>query len=169
MNDMIMPSLNTTIAATIELLYQLGTNPDQSRLLREDRALIENAVTEAVRIGTPIRSFTRTLTQEYTLAGVSLPSGSRTMVLFASANRDERRFPAPDRFHITRAARDHVGFGHGVHMCLGMHLAKLEMSALLRAMLDRAERIEVGTPTVAMHYTIHAFASLPVTLQPFAR
>jgi cytochrome P450 len=88
------------------------------------------------------------------------------MVLFASANRDERHFPNPDRYDIKRAARDHLGFGHGVHMCLGMHLAKLEMSALLRAMLDKVQSIDIGTPTIALNNTIHAFATLPVTFHP---
>jgi cytochrome P450 len=166
MNDLITPSLDTTISATGELLYQLANNTDQWALLQGDRNLIENAVNEAVRIGTPIRSFSRTLVQDYTLSGVSLPAGARIMVLFASANRDERRFPDPDRYDIKRAARDHVGFGHGVHMCLGMHLAKLEMSALLRAMLDRVQRIEVGVPTIAMNNTIHAFSTLPLTFHP---
>jgi cytochrome P450 len=166
MNDLITPSLDTTISATGELVYRLAHNPEQWALLQHDRALIENAVNEAVRIGTPIRSFTRTLTQNYALGDVNLPAGARMMVLFASANRDERRFPNPDRYDVKRAARDHVGFGHGVHMCLGMHLAKLEMSALLRAMLEHVERIDVGTPTIALNNTIHAFATLPVTFQP---
>jgi cytochrome P450/ferredoxin-NADP reductase len=164
MNDYITPSLDTTISATGELIYRLGQNQDQWALLQRDPSLIANAVNEAVRIGAPIRSFTRTLTTDYVLGGVSLPAGARVMVLYASANRDERKFPDADRFDITRSNRDHVGFGHGVHMCLGMHLAKLEMEALLSALIRQVDRIEVGKPTIALNNTIRAFATLPVTL-----
>ena len=164
MNDYITPSLDTTISATGELIYRLALNPDQWELLQRDPSLIPGAVNEAVRIGSPIRSFTRTLTTDYTLGGVNLAAGARVMVLYASANRDERKFPDPDRFDITRANRDHVGFGHGIHMCLGMHLAKLEMESLLAALILQVERIEVGEPTIAMNNTIRAYSTLPMTL-----
>lgn len=164
--DYINPSLDTTISATGQLLYQLGRNPAQWALLRADRALVRGAVDEAVRLGSPIRSFSRTLSAPYVLGGVRMPRGARAMVLFASANRDERRFPDPDRFDAMRPVQDHVGFGHGIHMCVGMHLARVEMEALLAALLDQADSIQVGEPTVALNNTIHAFASLPVTLHP---
>ncbi|MGI4855900.1 MAG: cytochrome P450/oxidoreductase [Janthinobacterium lividum] len=163
MNDYITPSLDTTISATGTLLYQLGRNPDQWNILRNDPSLIESAINEAVRIGSPIRSFTRRVTTACSLGGVNLPAQARVMVLYASANRDPLKFPDPDRFDVRRAAVDHVGFGHGIHMCVGMHLAKLEMSAILKAMIARVERIEVGQPSIALNNTIHAFATLPVT------
>ncbi|MDB5715002.1 MAG: ferredoxin [Sphingomonadales bacterium] len=162
MNDYITPSLDTTISATGELLYQLGRNPDQWALLQQNPSLIDNAVNEAVRVGSPIRSFTRRATRACTLAGVDLPENARIMVIYASANRDERKFPDPDRFDVTRTARDHVGFGHGIHMCVGMHLAKLEMASILKAMIQQVDRIEVGEPTMVLNNTIHAFATLPV-------
>jgi cytochrome P450/ferredoxin-NADP reductase len=164
--DYLGPSLDTTISATGHLLYQLGKNPDQWQILRRNPALIANAVNEAVRVGSPIRSFARTVTRDIELAGVSLPAGARVMVLYASANRDEQKFPDPDRFDVTRRGLDHVGFGHGIHMCVGMHLARLEMESLLKALVDRIETIEVGEPTVALNNTIYAFASLPVTVGP---
>ncbi|MGI4860940.1 MAG: cytochrome P450/oxidoreductase [Janthinobacterium lividum] len=163
MNDYITPSLDTTISATGTLLYQLGRNPDQWEILKNDPSLIDSAINEAVRIGSPIRSFTRRVTTPCSLGGVSLPAQALVMVLYASANRDERKFPEPDRFDVRRAAVDHVGFGHGIHMCVGMHLAKLEMAALLKSMIARVEFIEVGQPSIALNNTIHAFASLPVT------
>jgi len=166
--DYINPSLDTTISATGELIYQLGRNPDQWQLLRRRPELIPNAVNEAVRLGSPIRSFSRTVTQDCSLSGTSLPAGSRIMVLFASANRDERKFENPDSFDVTRPGSDQVGFGHGIHMCVGMHLARLEMEALLRALIARVDAIEVGEPSIALNNTIHAFASLPVSVRPFA-
>ena len=162
MNDYITPALDTTISATGELLYQLGRNPDQWAALVENPSLIDNAINEAVRLGSPIRSFTRRATAATTLAGVDLPANARVMVIYASANRDERKFPDPDRFDVTRIARDHVGFGHGIHQCVGMHLAKLEMVSILKSMLRHIERIDVREPTIVLNNTIHAFATLPV-------
>lgn len=162
--DYINPSLDTTISATGQLIHQLGRNPEQWRLLRENPELIPNAVHEAVRLGAPIRSFSRTVVRGTTLAGIDLSPGDRVMVLFASANRDETKFPDPDRFDVTRTEHDHLGFGHGLHMCVGMHLARLEMESLLRAMVERVGTIEVGEPSIALNNTIHAFADLPVTL-----
>ena len=70
------------------------------------------------------------------------------MILFGSANRDERRYADPDRFDVTRDARDNLAFGHGVHRCAGSHLAQLELEALLRALVARVRRIEVGDPEI---------------------
>lgn len=164
--DYIGPSLDTTIAATGQLIFQLGRNPDQYRLLREDLSLIPNASNEAVRLGSPIRSLTRTVTEDCELGGVALPAGVRVMLIYASANRDERKFEEPDRFNVRRAGADHLGFGNGIHMCAGMRLARLEMDSLLKALVKRVERIEVGKPAVTMNNTICSFSSLPVRLHP---
>jgi cytochrome P450 len=159
--DYIGPSLDTTIAATGELIHQLGAHPDQWDILRNEPTLIPGAVNEAVRLGSPIRSLTRTLAQDCELGGVALPAGSRVMLLYASANRDERKYANPDRFDVRRKNNDHLGFGYGAHVCAGMFLARLEMEALLKAMIERVERIETGPPTVALNNTIHSFATLP--------
>jgi len=132
--DYINPSLDTTISATSQLIWQLSQNPEAWRLLRDDPSLCRKAVNEAVRLGTPIRSFTRTTTQDVEIGHVTIPAGNRVMMLFASANRDERVYPKPDQFDLTRPALRHLGFGLGIHMCVGMHLAQLEMIALLEAM-----------------------------------
>ena len=163
--DYINPSLDTTISATGELLFQLARNPDQWDLIRDDPSLISRAIEEAVRLATPIRSFARTLASDYTLDGVDMPAGSRVMMVFASANRDPARFEQPDRFHVHRAERDHVGFGHGIHMCVGMNLARMEMGALLRAMIPKVERIQAGEPIVALNNTIRSYVELPLTIE----
>lgn len=162
--DYIGPSLDTTIAAIGELIYQLGRNPEQYALLRNDPSLVAGAVNEAVRLATPIRSLTRTVAEDIALGDVSFPAGARVMMVYASANRDERKFENPDRFDVGRANADHLGFGNGVHMSAGMRLARLEMESLLKVLLKRVARIEVGEPVVAMNNTIRSFASLPVTL-----
>ena len=83
------------------------------------------------------------------------------MMLFASANRDERAFDRPDAFDVTRDPRRHLGFHAGIHMCLGRHLAQLEKTAILKAMLARVEKIEIGEPTVALNNTIYRSGTLP--------
>lgn len=158
--DYINPSLDTTISATGELIYQLARNPQQWVQLKQDPTLINNAVNEAVRLGTPIRSFSRHTSRDVEIADVLIPRGERVMMLFASANRDERTFPEPDEFRLTRNSSYHVGFGSGIHMCVGMHLAQLEMEALLKAMIPRVAEIDVVSSTVAMNNTIRAFSTL---------
>ena len=161
LRDYINPSLDTTIAATGHLVWQLAQNPGAWQALRADPSLAENAVHEAVRLGSPIRSFTRQTVEAVEVEGVLIPAGQRVMMLYASANRDERAFPDPDRFDVTRTSRNHVGFGTGIHMCVGMHLAVLEITCLLHAMIPRVARIETGEGEIALNNTICAFARLP--------
>ena len=88
---------------------------------------------------------------------------SRALVLFASANRDERHYPNPDLFDPTRNARDNVAWGHGQHVCVGMHLARLEMECLLRSLTAQVERIETDTPTPFLNNVLQGYQSLPTT------
>jgi cytochrome P450 len=166
MRDYLNPSLDTTISATGELIFRLARHPDQWALLRErpDHAL--RAANEAVRLASPVRSFARHASRSAEIEGVEIPDGARVMMLFASANRDERAFDRPDAFDITRDPRRHLGFGAGIHMCLGRHLAQLEMTAILKAMLARVEEIEVAEPTVALNNTIYRYEKLPARFRP---
>ncbi len=91
------------------------------------------------------------------------------MMFFAAANRDERAFDRPNDFDITRDPRLHLGFGKGIHMCAGMHLAQLEMMSILKAMIPRVETIEVGEPTMGINNIIYGFASLPIRFVREAR
>lgn len=167
--DYINPSLDTTISATGQMIWQLSQNPDQWNKLRDNPDLCRNTVNEAVRLGTPIRSFSRHTTQEVEVAGVIIPQGARVMMLFASANRDALVFENPNQFDVTRDPEDQLGFGSGIHMCIGMHLAQLEMISLLKAMISRVGRIQIGTPEIVLNNTIAAFAALPTTFVPDSR
>ncbi len=167
MRDYINPSLDTTISTAGQAIQFFVEHPDQWALVRERPDLIPNAVEEAVRLASPIRAFSRYVAADSEIAGVPIPQGARVLVLYGSANRDERKYPDPDRFDVTRDVHDHLGFGSGVHMCMGMHLAKLEIVSLLRALARRVERIRAaGDPVVAMNNTIRAYASLPVEVDP---
>ena len=163
MRDYIAPSLDTTISAIGYAIHLFSNAPAQWARLRADRTLIANAVEEVVRLNTPIRAFSRYVAEDVELAEVSIPKGARVLVVFGAANRDPQKFADPDRFDITRETRGHVGFGHGKHTCLGMHLARLEITALLEALADRVERFEaLAPPEPALNATIHAFARVPV-------
>jgi cytochrome P450/ferredoxin-NADP reductase len=166
MRDYINPSLDTTISATGQAIRFFADSPEQWALVRERPELMPNAVEEVVRLASPIRAFTRYVAEDSEIAGVAIPEGARVMVMYASANRDERRFADPDRFDVTRDVHDHLGFGSGVHMCMGMHLARLEIVSLLQALARRVKAIELdGEPVVAMNNTIRAYAALPVRVQ----
>lgn len=163
MRDYINPSLDTTISALGFAAWYFAKNRDQWDLVRRDPSLIPNAIEEVVRLSTPIRAFSRYVAEDYDMSGVTLPKGSRVIVVYASANRDERVFENPDAFDVTRNVRKHIGFGHGVHMCMGLHLARLEMRSVLASMAKRVSRWELdGAPSVAMNNTIRAFESLPM-------
>jgi len=159
--DYVAPSLDTTILASGFMLWALAQNPDQFAALKQDASLITNAVHESVRVSSPIRGFTRFAAADFEIGGTVVPKDARVLVLFASANHDERKYERPDAFDVTRVARDHVGWGHGAHTCAGMHLARLEMECLLRALTRHVTRIETGTPSPLFNNVLQGFQALP--------
>lgn len=163
--DYIAPSLDTTISAISSAIYLFATHPDQWALLKADPSLIPNAVNEIVRFESPLRAFTRKSAESHELAGVTIPAGARVLVIYASANRDEREWQRPDIFDIRNDAGRHVGFGNGAHACAGQGLARLETTAMLKALIDQVDRIEVtGDPTWALNNIIRRHQHLPVRL-----
>jgi len=166
--DYVAPALDTTILATGQMLWRLAVTPGAYDAVRGDPSLIPGIVNEAVRLGSPIRGFTRYAAQDFDLDGTVIPKGGRALILFASANRDPDKYPDPDRFDVTRNPRDHVGWGHGSHTCVGMHLARLEMEILLATLIRKVERIETGRPTMAWNNVLQGFARLPARLIPAA-
>lgn len=166
MRDYLGPSLDTTIFATGHLIHRLATTPGAWDRLRADPGLAGNAINEAIRIDAPVRVFTRYVIRDADIDGVAIPAGARVAVLYASANRDERVWDAPDTYDLTRPANAHLGFGHGIHACLGMQLARMEMRALLDAMIPRVAAIRTGPPQQAMNNVLDGFATLPARFTP---
>jgi len=164
--DYINPSLDTTISAISHLIYLLSKNNDEWQKLQHQPSLSRNAVAEAIRLGSPIRSFSRITTKEVEIENFKIPKNSRVMMLFASANRDELVYDNPNQFNINRNFNEHLGFGHGIHSCVGMHLAQIEMMSLLEAMIPYVKRIETGKPQPLMNNTICGFSKLPTKLIP---
>ena len=167
MIDYLAPSLDTTISATSSALRLFALHPAQWDELRGDRSLIPNAFNEVVRFESPLRAFSRLTAVGTDIAGTRIRKGQRVLVLYASANRDEKAWENPDQFDIHRDATRHLGFGHGTHGCAGQGLARLEAQALLNTLADRVERIDLaGEPTWARNNIIRGMASLPLNLRP---
>lgn len=165
MIDYIAPSLDTTISAIANALHLFASHPDQWRQLRKDPGLIPNAVNEIVRYESPLRAFARRAAIDAEVAGHRIPAGAQVLVLYASANRDELEWDAADSFDIRRDATRQLGFGHGAHACAGQGLARLETQAMLRALAERVERIELsGQPTWAINNIIRRQEHLPLKL-----
>ncbi len=167
--DYLAPSLDTTISALGNAIWLFATHPEQWRLLRQDPQRVKHAFNEVLRMETPISSFTRVVTQGADIDGTEIPAGSRLLISYASANRDERQWVDADVFDITRNSAGHVAFGFGDHACAGMGLARLEGAAVLEALVERVERFDLTAPPVRkLNNLIRSFASLPTALRPAA-
>ncbi|WP_244892795.1 cytochrome P450 [Mycobacterium asiaticum] len=165
MIDYIAPSLDTTISAISNAIYLLATHPEQWRLLKRDPGQVPNAINEVLRYESPLRAFGREVRTDTEIAGTPLPAGARVLVIYASANRDETEWDDPDIFDIRRDAGRHIAFGNGTHACAGQGLARMETAAMLRALLDRVDRIEVtDQPSWARNNIIRRHSALPVKL-----
>lgn len=163
--EYVFPSLDTTINATSAALASFAKNPDQWDLLRSEPDLIPNTIDEVVRLDSPIRHFSRVLATDYEIDGIQMQQGQRVVCLIASANRDERQWVDPDRFDIRRKTALHVGFGAGVHTCGGMHLAKMEIAAVLKSLIKRVSKFEiVGEPMYVMNNVLRGFEYLPMRI-----
>jgi cytochrome P450 len=162
--------VETTYRASGNLLYGLLTNPDQLRAVSEDRSLLPDAFEETIRWEPPVTVILRRATRDTELAGVAIEEGADVALLLGSANRDERKYEHPDRFDIFRASRQSVGFGFGVHVCLGMHLARMETRVAMNTIFDRLPDIRLAAePGQDLHIKGMAFRSpiaLPVAFTP---
>lgn len=137
--------------------------PEQWDRLRADRTLLRPAIEELLRYITPIRAMRRTATEDLEWHERTIRRGDKVVLWFQAANRDPNVFPEPDALRIDRSPNPHLGFGWGIHTCMGAHLARAEAAAFLGALLDRGLRI---TPTAApdrLHTNqFHAFKRLQV-------
>jgi cytochrome P450 len=159
--------VDTTVNGLGAALHALAMAPGQWAALHAEPGLARGAFEEAIRYESPVQTFFRTTGQAVELGGTVLPEGTKVLMFLAAANRDPRRWEAPDRFDIRRNASGHVGFGAGIHMCVGQVLARLEGEAVLAALARRVARIEVtGTPVRRYNNTLRGLKSLPVRLHP---
>ena len=161
--------VETTYRSLGNLLFGLFTNPDQLEAVRADRSLLPQAIEEAVRWDAPLLNITRVATRDTELGGVAIPQGSSVMPMLGAANRQEDRYPDPDRFDIFRQAKVPISWGHGVHVCLGMHLARLEMRTAVKLLLDRLPNLRLDPDGDDPHIRGMVFrspTSLPILFDP---
>jgi cytochrome P450 len=142
----------------------LGDHPDQRRLLVEDRSLIPNAIEETLRFEPTGPHVARYVARDAECHGTTVPAGSAMLLLVGSANRDERRYPDPDRFDVRRRDGQHLTFGYGFHFCLGAALARLEGRVALDEVLERFPDWEVDHEHIelAPTSTVRGWATMPV-------
>ncbi|MBM7365467.1 cytochrome P450 [Gordonia hydrophobica] len=163
--DYFGPSLETTVSAISSAIALFSQNPDQWDKVRADPALLSGAFNEAIRLESPIRGFSRVAARETELGGVDIPAGARVLLLFGSANRDERKWDRPDEFDVTRANADHLALGHGLHGCAGQGLARLEFGTLMTRLAAEVARFEpAGEPRMLVNNTTRAYEKLPIRL-----
>jgi cytochrome P450 len=137
MRNLLPAGAETTSRSTASLAFGLLTHPDQFAAVQADRGLLAQAIEEGIRWETPLLNFIRQTTRDVEFFGVDIPDGANIMVNLGSANRDDSRWPDPDRFDIFRERKPHIGFGHGAHVCIGMHLARLESTIIFNTLMDR--------------------------------
>ena len=159
------PGLATTVDAVSSAVHLFARHPEQWDLVRRDPSLIPGAFHEVLRLHTPLHYFTRRTTAPVQVDGVEVPGGARVLLMYGCANRDERHYPRPDDFDVTRDPTDQLAFGRGVHRCVGMNLATLEAHALLTALAERVERFTlVGEPEWTRNNTLHGLRSATVSV-----
>lgn len=163
----VFPSLDTTIHGIANAVWLFGKHPEQWDLLRERPELLNRAINEVLRLESPVQVFARRVKGgDYNFAGMTLPDRAWVLVMFASANRDERKWVDPERFDITReGASEHLAFGFGEHLCMGQGLARLEMRELFKALIPRVERFEIGDHERALNNTLRGFSRMEVRVR----
>jgi cytochrome P450 len=155
----------TTTSLLGTMLLSLAERPEQYARLRADPDLVPSAVEEALRHTSPIQGLYRTARRDYGMDSAMIPAGGRVLLLFGAANRDPRHYPDPDRFLVDRNPTDHLGFGSGIHFCLGAHLARLEAAVVLRELAGRVSGLTpVGAPEWIENPSLRGLARLPLEL-----
>jgi 4-methoxybenzoate monooxygenase (O-demethylating) len=158
--------VDTTVSGIGAAVYCLACFPDQFGKLREDPTLARAAFEEAIRFESPVQTFFRTTTRELDIGGLSIGEGEKVLMFLGAANRDPRKWERPDDYDIERRVSGHVGFGYGIHQCVGQVLARLEGDCILTSLACKVAAIEITGPIQRRYNnTLRGLASLPVTLR----
>jgi cytochrome P450 len=157
--------VESTAGLTGSLFKLLAEHPDQRERLRRDPSLVPAAVEETIRHSSPLQLAARTTAREVTVHGTRIPPGARVVLVYGAANRDERQFPDPDRFDVSRGRFRHLGFGEGRHGCLGAPLARLEAKVALEEALPVLGDYTLAGPPVRYRTTpnMYVWDHLPLT------
>lgn len=154
---------DTTSSSASGALYGMIRFPEQFDLLKNDPGLTLGLVEETIRWNCPVKQFLRSTSAETEVGGVRLPKDARLFLSYPAACRDEKYFPDPDRFDMRRDPNKHIAFGFGPHMCLGLHLARLELKILFEELMPRLKSVELaGTPRWVEANFLSGLKSLPI-------
>jgi cytochrome P450 len=163
--SLLTAGLDTTIFGLGAALYCFAQFPDQWQALRANVQKVRGAFEEVIRYISPVQTFFRTTATPVEVAGVRIPEGQKVLLFLAAANRDPRQWHEPERFDISRKTLGHVGFGYGIHACVGQMVARLEAEILLTALARLVASIELtGEPTWRLNNTLHGVDRLPIRL-----
>lgn len=158
---------DTTSASTAGAILALAERPDQLAKLQADPSLIPGLVDEAIRWVTPVKHFMRSATRDYELDGHVIRKGDWVMLSYASANRDEAVFDAPFEFRVDRGQNKQISFGFGPHLCIGQHLARLEMRILFEELIPRLGSLQLdGDVKWTQAVFISGPKKLPINFTP---
>jgi 4-methoxybenzoate monooxygenase (O-demethylating) len=162
--SLLSAGLDTTVYGIGAAVYCLARNPDQFARLRQDLTLARNAFEEAVRYESPVQTFFRTTTREVEVGGHTIGEGEKVLMFLGAANRDPRRWENPDSYDITRRTSGHVGYGSGIHMCVGQLVARLEGETMMAALARKVAAIGINGPVKRRYNnTLRGLDSLLVT------
>lgn len=154
---------DTTSSSTAGAMWALAQNPAELAKVKADPTLIPSLVDESIRWTTPVKTFMRTVTADTEFAGRRMKAGDWLMLCYASGNRDEAVFDAPQEFHVDRKPNKHLAFGYGAHLCLGQHLAKMEMRILWEELLPRLSELALdGEPAMSESVFVNGPKRLPI-------
>jgi cytochrome P450 len=165
--SLLSAGIDTTVNGIGAAVYCLARFPDQLARLRQDPTLARNAFEEAVRFESPVQTFFRTTTRDIELSGHRIGEGEKVLMFLGAANRDPRRWENADQYDIGRKTSGHVGYGSGIHMCVGQLVARLEGETMMLALARKVSKIEITGPVKRRYNnTLRGLESLPVTITP---
>ena len=157
---------DTTSSSTAGAVWGMCEFPEAFAKVKADPSLIPGLVDESVRWVTPVKHFMRSATEDAEVGGQRIVKGDWLWLAYPSGNRDEAVFDEPDRFRADRSPNRQLAFGYGAHLCLGQHLAKLEMRILYEELLPKLKSVELaGTPRMSQAVFVNGLKSLPIRFQ----
>ena len=157
---------DTTSSTTAGALWALAERPDQLAWVKEDLSRVPNLIEEAIRWTTPVKTFMRSATEDTELGGRKIKKGDWLMLCYASGNRDEEVFENPHTFDPSRTPNRQLAFGYGAHLCLGQHLARMEMRILFELLLPRLKSVELaGEAKLSLSTFVNGPKTLPIRFE----
>ena len=157
--------VDTTLDAVGNALFCFAKHPHEWAKIKANSAKAKSAFEEILRYEPPFQTFFRTTTRDVEIGGVTIPRDAKILLSLGSANRDPRKWDRADVFDIDRVAVGHVGFGYGIHNCIGQMIARLEIEVLLAELARRNVDIALaGEPRIRLHNTLRGYEHLPIRL-----